>query len=474
MDSDPASLISGITFNSVPLRESFCDSCLDALVECYKDGNHSKLDESHANHVPNVGTEKFDPPDDDFIHEDIISNNSSINNRFLTQSSTYMYEQEPFDTYRCKVNQLCIDIGLGEPSTIERMDGGSYNRVIGLSFRSESGIQQRILRIPREWDAKWSKQTDIQNQAEIIMWLQRFEFLHVPKVLAIDTTTANPLKSPYVLQERIQGIPPDELFFEIPQQLPMSKRLEVVKTIAEFIVKLESTTLDKPGKLVGTHAVLWTSTSIASSTPRIEFAGFSPSFMESAPPLEKQDLPSLLSNMIKAHQTIRTQDDAQWEMLQDLEPRHIFVEKFESEKWEVSGVIDWDDVKSMPLVLTRSPRSWLWFYEERFEYCNNFTFPWNGDYDAPLDLPLYKDVTIVKEYFDRVMQEADPTYMDDTYGRGFWIRRLARFARDGFYCPWDLGRYEKFIEDWNKYIGDVGSIYGGSMYHILLEDGKYL
>ncbi|TGO26873.1 hypothetical protein BPAE_0051g00080 [Botrytis paeoniae] len=494
MAPDPSSLTSGITFNSVPLRESFCDPYLDALVELYKDDDHSKLDESHANRVENVGTESFDPPDDDFIHEDIVSNNSSINNRLLTESSTYMYEQEPFDAYRCKFNQLCIDIGLGEPSIIERMDGGSYNRVIGLSFRSESGIQRRVLRIPREWDAKWSKQTDIQNQAEITMWLQRFAVLRVPKVLAIDTTAANSLKSPYVLQERIQGIPLDNLTFEIPEQLPMSTRLEVLKTIAEFIIELERTTLDKPGKLVGTHSVPWTSTSIDSFTPRIEFAGFSPNSMESAPSPETQDLPSLLSTMIKAHQTNRTQDDAQWEMLQvvlgemvardcfkssdsinflwhwDLEPRHIFVGKSESGKWEVSGVIDWDDVKSMPLVLTRAPRSWLWFYEERFEYCNNFTFPWNGDYDAPLDLPLNQDVTIVKEYFDRIMQEADPTYMDDTYGRGFWIRRLARFARDGFYSPWDFRRYEKFIEDWNNYIGDVGSIYGENMYHILLDD----
>ncbi|TGO63917.1 hypothetical protein BCON_0010g00380 [Botryotinia convoluta] len=347
MDSDSSSPTSGITFNNAPFRESFCDPYLDALVECYKDGNNSRLDESHTNSVGNVGTENFDPPDHDFIHEDIVSDNSFITTRSSTKSSTYMYEQEPFDTYRT-----------------EHMDGGSYNRVTGLSFQSDSEIQRRILRIPRAWDAKWSKQTDIQAQAEIIMWLQRFAFLRVPKVLDIDTTTANSLKSTFVLQERIQGIPLDDLFFEIPAQLAMSTRLEVVRTVAEFIIKLERITLDKPGRLVGTHAVPWTSTSIASSTPRIEFAGFSPRFMETAPPLEKQNLPSLLSNTIKYHQINRTEDDAVWEMLLvvlgemaarhffkssdsinvlwhwDLEPRHIFVEKWESGQWEVSGVID--------------------------------------------------------------------------------------------------------------------------------------
>lgn len=289
-----------------------------------------------------------------------------------------------------------------------------------------------------------------------------------------------------MLQERLQGIPLDDLLFEVPEQLSMSTRLEVVKNIAEFTIKSEKTTLDKLGILVGTHTGPWTSISIASSTPRIEFVGFYLDFVETAPPPEKQDLPSLLSTMIKAQQTNRTQEDARWEMLLivlgkmsakhffkssdsinvlwhwDLQPRHIFVEKSEAGKWEVSGVVDWDDVNSMPLVLTRAPRSWLWFNEEHFEYRNNCEFPWDGDYDAPLDLPLDKDITIVEEYFDRIMQEADPTYMNDTYGRGLWIRRVTRSARDGSHNCWDFERCDKFIEGWNNQIGDVGSIYGES------------
>ncbi|CCD45174.1 hypothetical protein BofuT4_P008910.1 [Botrytis cinerea T4] len=179
MDSDPSSLTLGITFDSMTLRESVSDPYLDALVECYKDGNYSKLNESHANHTGSVGTENFDPPDDDCLDEDTSPNNSSITTQFLTKSSTYMHEHKPFGTYRCKVNQLCIDIGLGAPSTID---------------------------------------PDNQAKAEITIWLQRFAFLRA----AIDTTAANSLKSPYVLQERPRGIPLDDLFFEIPEQLSMS------------------------------------------------------------------------------------------------------------------------------------------------------------------------------------------------------------------------------------------------------------
>ncbi|THV52705.1 hypothetical protein BGAL_0071g00130 [Botrytis galanthina] len=255
----------------------------------------------------------------------------------------------------------------------------------------------------------------------------------------------------------------------------MSTRLEVVKAVADFIIKLERTTLEKPGRLVGTHTVPWTSTSFASPTPRIEFAGLSQNFTESVSPLE-QDLPSLLFNMMKAHHDFRTETNADWETLLvilremedrqffklsdsikvlwhwDLQPRHIFVEKPESGQWEI-----------LALVLRGV-----------FEYASYFTHPWDGDYDAPLDLPLNKDVTIVKEYFDRIMQEADPTYMNDTYGRGHWVRRLTRLARGGFNSSLDIRRFEKFIEDWDDYTGDLGAIYGENMYHILLDDGTHL
>ncbi|TGO14450.1 hypothetical protein BTUL_0053g00490 [Botrytis tulipae] len=474
MDSRSSSLTSGITFNNVQIRDSICDPYLDALVECYKDGNNSRLDESHANGVGNIGTENFDPPDHDFIHGDIVSDNSFTTNKPSTESSTYMYEQEPFDTYRTKVNQLLWP-------TI------NYRAYGWRKFQSGDWLV-----VPNWLLDSATYSTGPGKMAEIIMWLQRFAFLRVPKVLAIDTTTENSLKSPFVLQERVQGIPLDDLFFEIPTQLPMSTRLEVVKAVAKFIIKLERTTLDKPGRLVGIHTVPWTSTSMASSTPRIEFDSFAPNFMESAPPFE-EELPSLLFNLMTAHHDFRTEemlvvvlremDERQffkssdstnvlWHW--DLQPRHIFVEKSESGQWEVSGVIDWDDVNSMPLVLTRAPRYWLWFYEECFEYASYFTHPWDSDYDAPVDLPLNKDVTIVKEYFDRIMQETDPTYMDDTYGRGHWIRRLVRLARVGLDSPWDLERLDQFINDWDDYTGALGSIYGEYMYHILLDDGTHL
>ena len=43
-------------------------------------------------------------------------------------------DEEPFDTYKLKFIQLCLDIGYCEPSHVKEMEGGSYNKIVGLTF----------------------------------------------------------------------------------------------------------------------------------------------------------------------------------------------------------------------------------------------------------------------------------------------------------------------------------------------------
>jgi hypothetical protein len=66
----------------------------------------------------------------------------------VSETSTLTYSQEPFSTYQSKVSDLCESIGLGRPSSILRMHGGYYNRVIGLDFVG-SDLPSCVIRIPR-------------------------------------------------------------------------------------------------------------------------------------------------------------------------------------------------------------------------------------------------------------------------------------------------------------------------------------
>lgn len=79
-----------------------------------------------------------------------------------------------------------------------------------------------------------------------------------------------------------------------------------------------------------------------------------------------------------------------------------------SSRWEITGVLDWDDVLSVPLVLARKPPAWLWFDEEDRS-------SWDGNNDVDVNRDLTHDELLIKAHLDRIMSRASPTYTEDTY-----------------------------------------------------------
>lgn len=155
----------------------------------------------------------------------------------VSTTSTVEYDHTPFDKFRLQVEELCHIIwspsanpsrverlwsgsnnrivGIlrakkGRPSqssappkefVIERVRGGGYNRVIGVTIISPTEDPVRlILRIPR-WD--WEARLD--RDVAILRLVRHYTSIPVPEVKYMDLTTNNPLKSPYVIQDRIPG-----------------------------------------------------------------------------------------------------------------------------------------------------------------------------------------------------------------------------------------------------------------------------
>lgn len=79
--------------------------------------------------------------------------------------------------------------------TIERMAGGGYNRIIGLSRKAggQTSPDQYILRIPR-FDA-----AQVDDDVAAHRFVRRHTDLPVPNVLAFDRTSNNKLGNPYML-----------------------------------------------------------------------------------------------------------------------------------------------------------------------------------------------------------------------------------------------------------------------------------
>ncbi|CZR65602.1 uncharacterized protein PAC_15502 [Phialocephala subalpina] len=377
-----------------------------------------------------------------------------------SETSTLTYEQESFSTFRLKVIQLCIDIGLGTPSEVDRMTGGGFNRVIGVALTSpDAQISRYIIRIPRLPLDEVEVQ-NIKDQVAVLLYLSKY--LPVAEVKAYDCTSENAIESQYVIQQRLPGKSVETVY----ETLTLEERLQLATSVADLVQRIDSVILPQFGRLVQNTPMPDVSHDV-SQFPRkeIDVAGYRLDVYSDMPTTNEQNLASLLRVMCKA----RSEDDAEdeelrsfWQRLQkmitemellsllsnmeeparlghwDLSARNLLVEKVEG-LWKVSGVLDWDDAMSVPGVISRKPPIWLWSPEVRVE---------EADLAPPIELT--GDQREIKEKFDEVTTSI-PSYQDDAYHSGRWLRRLWAFALHGFTYSQDWDRYGTLVQDWDEY-----------------------
>jgi hypothetical protein len=517
-------------------------------------------------------------------------------------SSTDEYEQEPFDTYKLKVVQLCQDIGWGEPSQVERMTGGGFNRITGLSF-SDRPTSHYVLRVPRNgtimaFEKRVSE--DIKDQAALLRYLS--QFIPVASVAAFDSTKSNAIASPFILQERLPGQRLDDVYYK----LPLSEKLQITTMVAELMQKLETLKLDEPGRIAADSALPSLMYDFIFSPKDIKIVPYRDSQLMVAAPMhavERDDFTLLMRSLLEHRKNLSALADQpyrveMWERLQkiasemenaglvrisdrdcviwhwDFEARNIMINRlapstnetanaidtkcfddqasqapepeqkdFKSKKcqhkvhigfnshsetginytidvnleessvenckhhisttvedttgkkfhhtleiidnkslstdvqqageaaalptvgvkqqqesprteensapWVITGVLDWDDILSGPLVLTRKPPLWLW--------CNgdDRSNEWSGNLDVPPARELTQDELLIKAHFNQIMEKYSPSYIEDAYHRGPWLRRLASFALYGFTKLGCEERYHALVDEWEEYYQTV-------------------
>ena len=146
---------------------------------------------------------------------------------YVSQTSTEEYCQTPFEEFSLQVRELCQQLWMVQPTPeddtspthngcpakqvpsnpkefiLEKMKGGSYNRVIGVDIidtRKDSGAPTRlVLRVPRSFH------TRLDRDVAILRFVRKYTSIPVPEVVRYDFTKNNPLGSPYLVQTRIPG-----------------------------------------------------------------------------------------------------------------------------------------------------------------------------------------------------------------------------------------------------------------------------
>lgn len=430
-------------------------------------------------------------------------------------SSTVEYEQESFETYQHKVTQLCLDIGYGEPVKIERMKGGGYNRIVGLEFALPEK-PNFVLRIPRN-GIEFDQPQDIKDQVATLNYVS--QFLPVASVAAFDSTQNNAIASSYVLQERIHGVLMEDTFYDLPlaEKLQITTKIAELMIQMESIklrtpgrvaasddvptLQHQQTTSPKRVKIYG-----YRSARFGSSTqfPDLEEAPFTPLIREILQHrkqlcilkdnpwmVEKMEMLQKIVSQMEEVELVRTTDRqcVMWHW--DFAARNIMISRASEalaapithdhdlpieatttiaaalgeetegyllsarmqtttlDPWVITGVLDWDGILSVPLIVARQPPLWLWCNEK------DRSSAWSGNLDIPPTRELTQDELLIKAHFDQIMAKNDPSYIDDAYHRGPWLRRLARFALFGFSEFGCFERYDAFLKDWEEHLSTI-------------------
>jgi len=233
-----------------------------------------------------------------------------------SQASTLEDEQESFETFQLKVIQLCIDIGLGAPSEVERMTGGSFNRIVGFAFSSPNGQTSRyVIRIPR-FPFNSTRAQNIGGRVAVLVYLSNY--LPVAKVVAYNCTRENAIKSQFVVQERLPGQSIESVY----DTLLVEERLQLTAAIAELVQSIESVLIPQFGRLVLSAPIPEASHNVSQfSSNEIGVAGYRLNVSTDMPTTNKESLLSLLRVMCKSRKE-EDEDDNElrgyWQKLQEM------------------------------------------------------------------------------------------------------------------------------------------------------------
>ena len=192
-------------------------------------------------------------------------------------SNQCCYIQTPFAEFAWSVQQLCKTLWPSsfEEISLESLNGGSFNRIIGISLRSsldtfsgqvlssanlqdpeppslaagntdlvsntpnEDENNDYILRIPH------SPNTFIDGDLITLHYVQSNSSIQVPHVVAFSLSADNLLEGPYMLQRRIPGI----CLLSVIYDLTQPQRCQLAVQLAKIMRELIGMTSPVPGQL---------------------------------------------------------------------------------------------------------------------------------------------------------------------------------------------------------------------------------
>ncbi|KAH6878575.1 hypothetical protein BKA58DRAFT_452712 [Alternaria rosae] len=425
---------------------------------------------------PSVVAEHIEPAPD--AESDAASIKSSDN----STTSTEEFGHEPFDTFQFKAVELCEKQwpNLSKDAfTVTHMDGGSYNRVLGVqvdgSWRQASWLKRQaqmllrtacpgvirkteirdyVLRIPRMEHA-W-----VEHEVSILKFLAATS-LPVPRIKIFSLSAENPVGSPYMIQPRLPGKAVIEVYLELntPQRVSFARDLgRALKKMGE-IQSPSPGTLNPDSILAGSsetqllrlqcpprNAFRQSEDASVPSTPQTVYEFFMSQFARQRAydlTLHRDYLNpwNPFEAIIRHLHTMGHLDNNIYVLTHmDLEPRNMLLHVTSPTTASLSAILDWDETVFAPAFTNCRPPFWLWDSE--------------GNEDEDMDeadahiTPNDADRAAVKKAFE---DGAGEEYCKWAYTIEYRLARdIAKLAITGFFSNMDYDVAEKVVKEWNE------------------------
>lgn len=376
-----------------------------------------------------------------------------------SDSSSVIYDHEPFDTFRLRVLKLAQGFWVDSSPTditIERMAGGGYNRIIGFS-RAVDGQEkdQYILRVPR------FEAAHVDREVAVLQFLRRYSTLPVPEIIRFEETNNNILESPYMVQNRIPG---HDLYSSFPK-LDHEGKCRVAKELGHVFHEMLSLHSRDAGVLVlspdnkSLQAPLWIAQFTKTDKPMCPYsdgptAQTTSSMLASTfkdrkiAALERCSTDVLRSELLDKFitMTAELENDSWLGNNQnslchlDLAPRNILVHYAPNASVPtISGILDWDSAVFGPCFMSCAPPLWIWAWNEDEDEDER-----TANHDPPTP-----ELRQLKQLFE---EAAGADYVRFAYETPYRLaRQLVHYAIHDIKTKEDVDEAKAMLQEWDDF-----------------------
>lgn len=383
-------------------------------------------------------------------------------------TSTIRYNHEPFGFIQYKIVKL-MAMRLGREIAdiqIERMKGGTYNRIFGVQVRSTkpnrsclnlaqcfrsdrttAPTQEYIVRVPRKGF------NNVKQQVATLKAIVSRISLPTPEVVAYDITSDNIIGAPYMIQKRLPGRRITDILDELneDQMISMTEKVtDLVSQIASIQatpghISPDNLTMQGNSKIIVNKLQL-PGDQIITSNPQEPLDHLLERCQQwSKYETEHRDfhLNEVWNGFAAISKSVNARGflDGPCVLVHgDLREYNLLAEVRSSIDVEITGVIDWDEAFFAPKVIAYQAPFWLWTFDEA-----------KAKHTEEKDALIEPTTVIDQAARDAFMRTASKEYKFLAFSKeAILARRMYNVLRRGIFGDAAFAEANSIIEEWGQ------------------------